>query len=337
MKNLYMRAYSETTVEADGPIRFVASTEGEKRDGLSIDAGAWNLDNYRRNPVFLWVHDYMGRNLPIGRADVRMEEGKLLADVVFDRDDPFAAQVERKYRAGFLNAVSVGWNILDYTPARGKEPPRITRADLLDLSAVPVPGDPDALMERAGQGARSVAEWLSELGNLTPDPSPAREGETRGAVAPHSTRKAADDAQLDEVSARRELCAWSDGDRCELLHHLETGEVVWAGVAAGMARLLSDGAGIPEEERQGAYVHLERHYRQFGRTAPEYLTPGHLYALTLAEIRGLFLEGEEQYVDAGCTGNGDSADMGDGAGTQASPYEDLYASLLKGLAGRMGR
>jgi len=56
---MYVRAYREQTDgNPEGPMRFVASTEGIKRDGLNLRAGDWYLENYRRNPVFLWAHSF---------------------------------------------------------------------------------------------------------------------------------------------------------------------------------------------------------------------------------------------------------------------------------------
>lgn len=149
LRGLHVRADDDTSTS--GPIRFVASTEGVKRDGLEIKADSWELENYRRNPVFLFGHDYMGSRLPIGRAEVNVEGKNLIASVTFDPDDEFARQVERKYRNGFLYAVSVGWD------SRGDT------NELLDISAVPVPGDPDALMERQIRGLASIGEKLIEL------------------------------------------------------------------------------------------------------------------------------------------------------------------------------
>lgn len=140
MRTIYMRALTDGLDEqaAPGtPIRFVASTEGVKRDGQELRVADWRVDNYRKNPVFLWAHDYMGQHLPIGRAEVGFEGRHLVAEGYFDQDDEFARQVERKYRNKFLHSVSVGWG---ESEDGGNE--------LLDISAVPVPGDPDALMER---------------------------------------------------------------------------------------------------------------------------------------------------------------------------------------------
>ena len=143
---VFTRAYREETepqaepAAAGGPIRFVASTEAMGRDGMTIKADAWQLDNYRKNPVVLWAHDYS--QPPIGRADVTQEEGQLIAAVTFDQGDDLAKNIERKYRTGFLHSVSVGWETQE------NEGATVTKAELLDVSAVPVPGDPDALIQR---------------------------------------------------------------------------------------------------------------------------------------------------------------------------------------------
>ena len=152
----YLRAFmqTESAGEPGQAIRFVAATEGVKRDGMALRTDRWLLDNYRRNPVVLWAHDYSGRTLPIGRADVTpdMQTLALMADITFDQADEFARQVEAKYRGGYLHAVSVGWNNIK----QGSE----TWHELLDISGVPVPGDPDALMERQ---RRALHDLLSEI------------------------------------------------------------------------------------------------------------------------------------------------------------------------------
>lgn len=161
----YMRAYAkrdgESKSEAGSPIRFVASTENVARDGLVIEAAGWQLNNYRKNPVFLWAHDYSGARPPIGRAEVSLGDRELLADVTFDQGDEFARDIERKYREGFLSTVSVGWDTLEFAPSKSmNQPPRITKAELLDISAVPVPGDPDALKERQVRALADLSQSL---------------------------------------------------------------------------------------------------------------------------------------------------------------------------------
>lgn len=156
MTTSFVRAFRSSDADSEGPIRFIASTEGLARDGLIIDSAAWDLENYRKNPVVLWVHDYRGNTLPIGRAEVSIADGRLICDIDFDADDPFAAQVERKYRRGYLHAVSVGWDTHELD--RSGDSPVVRRAELLDISAVPVPGDADALIQRQAAAVRSLAD-----------------------------------------------------------------------------------------------------------------------------------------------------------------------------------
>jgi len=85
---MYERAFIDSESRGAGaPLRFVLSTPGIKRDGLSLDM----------------------------------------------RD------VERKYRMGYLNAVSISWQYRDEG--------QMEWYDLLEASAVAVPADPDALMD----------------------------------------------------------------------------------------------------------------------------------------------------------------------------------------------
>jgi HK97 family phage prohead protease len=157
----FFRAIADLTPgdPAGTPIRFTASTEQVARDGFIVDMAGWRLDNYRSNPVFLWAHDYASP--PIGRAEVSTMDGTLKADVTFDQADDFARQIERKYRDGFLSAVSVGFNAMNFAaPVQKGDAPHITEAELLDISAVPVPSDPRALK---GRTRTALENYLNEL------------------------------------------------------------------------------------------------------------------------------------------------------------------------------
>ncbi len=211
MTKQFIRAFRATEQPAgdDGPIRFVASTEGVKRDGLEISAAGWQLDNYRKNPVFLWAHDYMGHP-PIGRAEVAVLGGELIADVTFDRTDPFAAEIERKYRAGFLNTVSVGWNVLEQS-SNGQQ---VLKQDLLDISAVPVPGDPDALIQRQAAAMRA---FLDSVTQSEPDGDGQRVGSVLNARNKDALRQALELIQsvLESAEKHAETDEKEDGDETE--------------------------------------------------------------------------------------------------------------------------
>jgi hypothetical protein len=217
-------------------IRFKASTPGIKRDGLDLDPRDFLLDNYRKNPVVLWAHDMWGRNLPVGRASVEITLDALVADVTFDQEDEFARLVESKYRRGFLNAVSISWNDVRVEGGYGHE--------LLEISAVPVPADPDALVEREARGLENLRRSLNEVLGGSQDP----QAETNAA---------------------------------------------WREVAGHMVGLFCERGGVGEEDRRTRYNDLERRYRRMKRVAPEYRSAKELEALGVDELRGLFLEGED--------------------------------------------
>ena len=287
--------------ESTGPIEFIASTEGIKRDGLELKLEQWELSNFKRNPVMLWAHDYMGQRPPIGRVEIKQdkEQRALIASVTFDSDDPFAADIERKYRNGFLNAVSVGWNTVLRSGKNWTDEDLTMddlRFDLLDLSAVPVPGDPDALMERQLQMARSFVTEYEREHQPVPGVRPAH----RSTVAPIDTPWIpTKELLLSDLEARTRSCAFVNDDAYYFPHHLSSGEVVWRGVATAMVRLFtSPPIDLNESERKGVYTHLARHYEQFRKEPPEYLESKVLSALTADDLRGLFLEGEQELLPA---------------------------------------
>lgn len=169
----YTRAYIDRASlreDGEGPITFVLATEGRKHDGLDLQMSGVDLSRFERNPVLPWAHDY--RQPPIGKwSNVHPDGPRLLGDATFDRDDEFAAGVERKYRAGYLNAVSVGFNprvILDEdgNMAKGFFPEgKVTEWELMEASAVPIPMDADALVASGRSATRALAhDVLDALG-----------------------------------------------------------------------------------------------------------------------------------------------------------------------------
>ena len=177
----------------DGILTFTATSAGVKRDGLNLDPTGGQWENFMRNPVFLWVHDYWGNTLPIGRVNaIGLVDTKIKTTVKFDLVDPFAAEVHRKYIDGYLNAVSIGWDTLE------TDGNLIIRWDLLDVSAVPVPGDPDALLERAGAEAR---RWHSSLlQRLAPIASDSTQAVSEDTPDPRAIRATVIE-QIDQAAA----------------------------------------------------------------------------------------------------------------------------------------
>lgn len=148
------RQTAEGSNDQSGPLRFVAATEGLKGDMWHLQMSGIDLSRFESNGVVLWAHDYW-TTPPIGRADAFVEQNQLMADVEFDLEDPLGASVDRKYRNGFLNAVSIGF---DFAEGAVDDQGVVSEWELLEISAVPVPMDPEALLERQRAGARQMAE-----------------------------------------------------------------------------------------------------------------------------------------------------------------------------------
>ncbi len=150
--------------DEDRVLRFVGSDETPDRDNDILEVAGWKLDDYLKNPVFMWAHRY--DEPPIGKAVnvmTDMATKKLLFDVKFATAEeyPFADTIYRLYKGGYLNATSVGFRGIKYKTRddesvlekpewqRGR---RYMEQSLLELSAVPVPCNPNALVEVRGKG-----------------------------------------------------------------------------------------------------------------------------------------------------------------------------------------
>ena len=147
---------------AAGAMTFVISGEEVDRHGDVVVAAGWQLAAYRQNPVFLWAHDYT--RPVIGRAlAVWPEPGLLLARMEFAPTE-FASEVAALYRSGYQQGVSVGFRPLRYEERRQEQTGaflgiRFLEQELLEVSAVPVPANRQAL-RRALEQAPRVGDYL---------------------------------------------------------------------------------------------------------------------------------------------------------------------------------
>lgn len=157
------RAQSEPDM-GENIVQFIACTEGVKRDGNRVRNDGWSFDNFAKNPQFLWAHDYSA--LPIGKH-VDWKVDKIDGEPVlrlwsqFCSEDlyPFADKVRKMYEQGFLRAGSIGWIPMKYDTIVDKNGHTVgfdfLENDLLEFSAVPVPSDPNALIEAVQRGVLS--------------------------------------------------------------------------------------------------------------------------------------------------------------------------------------
>lgn len=131
----------------------VGSTGSLDRHGENVNPEGWNLKNYLKNPVLLFAHDY--RSLPVGKAlKVWVENKKLMFNLQF-ASTPFAMEVFQLFQEGILNAFSVGFMVQKWGESGGKY--SIDEQELLELSVVPVPANPEALAKMHVKGMEQDA------------------------------------------------------------------------------------------------------------------------------------------------------------------------------------
>jgi hypothetical protein len=150
-------------------IGFVFSDESVARDGHTIATRGWELTSFQANPVFLFGHD--DRSPPVGRVTRIAKSGTQLVGTVEFADEatyPFADTIFRLFKGGFLNATSVSWLPLEWKHSSDKSRPYgidFLRQELLEISAVPVPALPTALVtaRAAGIDTKPLSEWAARM------------------------------------------------------------------------------------------------------------------------------------------------------------------------------
>lgn len=128
--------------KSDRTFRVVASTEATDRSGEIIRLNGWDWSNYMKNPVIIANHLYKIENI-VGKATtIKAEDGKLIIEGVFSKSNPLGVLLADLYDEGMVKTVSVGF-IPKERDANNRSV--ITKAELLELSFVAVPCNPDAL------------------------------------------------------------------------------------------------------------------------------------------------------------------------------------------------
>lgn len=156
MADKILKAFSVVSKAIDlekGIFEVMISTEAVDRQGDIVRATGARLENYLKNPVVLWAHDY--NQPPVAKAlSIEIIPGKgVKATFQFPEwgVNPHADVIRRLWAAGFLNATSIGFIPLASKPIDEEEedywwgPRDFVEWEMLEFSIVPVPANQEAL------------------------------------------------------------------------------------------------------------------------------------------------------------------------------------------------
>lgn len=109
--------------------------------GFRTDLAGMDMERFKANPVMLYFHDSFD---VIGRwENLRVEDGKLLADAVFDTEDEYGKKIAGKVERGFLKGCSMGIRIMEMKEIDGVD--TATRSELMEASVCSIPSDAGAV------------------------------------------------------------------------------------------------------------------------------------------------------------------------------------------------
>jgi len=160
-KKILAKAFVE---KKDGKMVAIATDETIDRHGESLSIDAWDLKNFKKNPVLQFAHNY---NLPpVGLAKKLKRDGdKLMFEPVFHEHTQLAREVKAMYEAdpAIMKAFSVGF-IPHY---KGEGEDAKVSYELLEISAVPIPANPSAVvtekaLEKDEESEKKVNEWITK-------------------------------------------------------------------------------------------------------------------------------------------------------------------------------
>lgn len=127
----------------DGVLEAIITTSAVDRHNENIETGGISYKDYMANPVVLYGHDYEG--LPIGKTLKLTKQMGTQIKARFQlaiEEYPFAATVYNMIKSGYLNAVSIGGIVREWS----EDYRSIVKMDMVEFSIVPVPANPEALI-----------------------------------------------------------------------------------------------------------------------------------------------------------------------------------------------
>lgn len=320
-EKIYLRGHSEGK-------RVVATDFTEDRDGERIDVKGLDIKNFKKNPVLMFGHNH--QILPVGKATkIKVEGDKLTFEPEFSAATQHARDVSALWEEGVLNAVSVG-----FIPQE-RDGNVFTKSELLEISVVNVPANPNALAQAKSKGLNVdlLDKEVPASRNLDSFP------ETKawdGAAAIKRLKKWAD-GNFDKY---KQAFLWRDEKDAENFSSYklpiadvdgENIKVVWRAVATAQAVILGaqGGVDIPESDKRKAHSLLAVYYKKFDKKQPEFRSYSEEEVHKLVSEKSLLPEDAYDLLAALHRSNtGESKDNGaDGSAKEISDDEIIARAI----------
>lgn len=164
-ENITKREIEVLTEKVGEKLLAVASTDTKDRMGDIVEVGGWDLKNFKKNPILLFAHKY--DEPPIGYAkNIKIENNRLVFEPIFHEITQLAREIKAMFMADppIMRAFSVG-----FIPLQFDEEDRhiITKQELLEISAVPVPANAEALTlaskSYSPDDEKEIVKWLDKV------------------------------------------------------------------------------------------------------------------------------------------------------------------------------
>ena len=208
---------------------FRASTPDVDRQGTIIKPNGIKTETFDTNPVFMWGHDAYGG--PSGSPALENVLGRVVkykrSEEAFDvavrwateEENPRTQMAKNMVRGGILNAVSIGFipneNRITTKSIEGNDIPVYEETELVEVSLVPIPANPNAVaLVRSIQAFSPIAGICVDVEDTSPVRKALAEFRQQAGLPPSDdaeTGKSADDSltelvkQLQLERFRREL------------------------------------------------------------------------------------------------------------------------------------
>lgn len=157
-EGLALSVKTEITKANNNLFHAVFSTDSEDRHGDVVKQEP-DLRAFKKNPVYLDSHNYDSIVHIIGKIHgISAKTGQLEGDVEFFLDNPKGMLAMKAAEQGFLNTSSIGFIPRGFDEKTGF----ITEWELLEISAVSVPANPEALFEKEVKEENVVIKEVTE-------------------------------------------------------------------------------------------------------------------------------------------------------------------------------